>query len=83
MSRRYDISIVGAGVTGLTVAALFARSQVADRLSIRVIDGGARPDVAPGSDIGLRVAALANGSTAILQRGRCLAVARSGARRAV
>lgn len=62
----FDIAIVGAGVTGLTLAALLTQSHHADRLRIRVIDAAPRPQFDTNDDLALRVSAVANGSAAIL-----------------
>ncbi len=66
MKGRYRIAIVGAGITGLTLAALLARGRNADALEIVVIDGAARPGFSIGDDIALRVSAIANGSADLL-----------------
>jgi len=66
MKQRFDIVIVGAGMTGLTCAALLARSESAERLNISVIDAGPRPIFSAADDVALRVSAIANGSAAIL-----------------
>ena len=60
MRREDKVVVVGAGVTGLTVAALLA-----DRvpgLGITVVDKGARPESRPGDELDLRVSAIAPGS---------------------
>ncbi len=66
MKGRYRIAIVGAGITGLTLAALLARGRNADALEIVVIDGARRPDFSSSDDIALRVSAIANGSADLL-----------------
>lgn len=63
MKRTFDILIAGAGMIGLTVAALLARSEQSGRLNIRVIDAGERPRFDANSDVSLRVSAIANGSS--------------------
>jgi len=68
MSRMYEVVIAGAGMVGLTVAALFASSPAARRLQLRVVDAGPRPVYSPAGDVGLRVSAISLGSVAILDR---------------
>ena len=67
MSAAFRIVIVGAGMTGLTLAALLAGSRVAQRLDISVIDAGPEPETDADADIALRVSALANGSVELLE----------------
>lgn len=43
MNKGFDIVVVGAGVTGLTVASLLAQSEFAADLNIRIIDAAQRP----------------------------------------
>jgi len=66
MKNRYDIVVVGGGITGLTVAALLTRGNYAEALRVTVIDAAPRPQFDPDEDIGLRVSAIATGSAAIL-----------------
>ena len=66
MNRQFDVLIVGAGVTGLTVAALFAQSAHRDRLRITVVDSAARPCHEGSAEIALRVSAIATGSAELL-----------------
>ena len=58
MNKRFEIVIVGAGVTGLTVASLLAQSEVAADFKIRVIDAAQRPTWDSGDDVALRVSAV-------------------------
>jgi 2-octaprenylphenol hydroxylase len=60
--HQFDVVIVGAGMVGLTLANLLARSEQYDNLSITVIDAGKKPTFVPGSDVSLRVSAIASGS---------------------
>ena len=66
MKKDYKITIVGAGITGLTLAALLARSRHAGALQITVIDAGDRPVFSIDEDVSLRVSAIANGSAELL-----------------
>jgi 2-octaprenylphenol hydroxylase len=66
MNKQFDVLIVGAGVTGLTVAALLAQGEHSDRLNITVVDAASRPVHADSDDIALRVSAIATGSAALL-----------------
>lgn len=66
MKRQFDITIVGAGITGLTLAALLARGRQADALNITVIDAAERPEFSANDDVSLRVSAIANGSAELL-----------------
>lgn len=66
MKSSFDIAIVGAGITGLTLAALLAKSRHRDALNITVIDAALRLAFSATDDIALRVSAIANGSAEIL-----------------
>ncbi len=66
MKAQFDIVIVGAGITGLTLAALLAKGRHADALNITVIDAAKRPEFSAGDDVSLRVSAIANGSSELL-----------------
>ena len=63
MKRSYDIVIVGAGMVGLTAAALLSEN---DQLHITVIDAQKRPVFEPDAELSLRVSAIAPGSVEIL-----------------
>jgi 2-octaprenylphenol hydroxylase len=67
MKRPFDIAIVGAGVSGLMLAAKLAGSTVARELRITVLDAGPRPVPSPDDDVALRVSAIATGSADMLQ----------------
>ena len=66
MKRQFDITIVGGGITGLTLAALLARGRQADALNITVIDAVKRPEFSASEEVALRVSAIANGSAELL-----------------
>ena len=66
MKRRYDLVIVGGGIAGLAVAALFAQSRHAGALRLTVIDAAPRPRFDPDDDIALRVSAISTGSACML-----------------
>ena len=66
MNKQFEIVIVGAGVTGLTVAALLAQSRHNDRLRLTVVDAAARPCHRIEDDIALRVSAIATGCANLL-----------------
>jgi len=66
VNKKFDILIVGAGVTGLTVAALLAQSQQSDRLRLTLVDAAPRPAHRIKDDVALRVSAIATGSAELL-----------------
>jgi 2-octaprenylphenol hydroxylase len=66
MKGQFDIVIVGGGITGLTLAALLAKGHHADALNITVIDAAKRPGYSSDDDVSLRVSAIANGSSELL-----------------
>jgi 2-octaprenylphenol hydroxylase len=66
MNSQFKIIIVGAGITGLTLAALLAKGRHADVLGITVIDAAKRPKFLPEDGVSLRVSAIANGSAELL-----------------
>ena len=66
MKGQFEIAIVGAGITGLTLAALLARGRHANALKIRLIDAAKRPVFSSADDVSLRVSAIANGSAELL-----------------
>ena len=65
MKRPFEIVVVGAGITGLTLAALLAHSKHSDRLRTTIVDAGKRPVFDLSEDVSLRVSAIASGSTDI------------------
>lgn len=66
MSKTCNVLVVGAGVTGLTAAALMAQSRHAGGLQITVVDAAPRPVCDPSADVALRVSAIAQGSVELL-----------------
>ncbi len=66
MNNQYDIVVVGAGITGLMIAALLAKGPQHDRLRITVVDAAQRPQHKIDDDTGLRVSAIAAGSARLL-----------------
>ncbi len=65
MKRSYDVVIVGAGMVGLTAAALLSGN---DQLRITVIDSGKRPVFDTDDEVSLRVSAIAPGSVEVLSK---------------
>ncbi len=68
MKRDFRVVVVGAGLAGLTTAALLSRTPFAERLRITVVDAAERPAQPADDGIALRVSAIATGSVAILER---------------
>ena len=66
MNRPFRIVIVGAGITGLTTAALLASGKHRRRMQVTIVDAGKRPTFDMSEDISLRVSAVASGSADIL-----------------
>ena len=66
MRQTLGIVVVGAGMTGLTVAALLSQCGRRDRLRITVLDAGPRPTVSAEDPLSLRVSAIATGSAELL-----------------
>lgn len=66
MKRRYDVVIVGGGVTGLTLAAKLAAMEHAGALNITLLDAAPRPSFSVDDDVALRVSAIATGSAELL-----------------
>ena len=66
MNKNVHIVVVGAGVTGLTLAALLAQSENADSLRISIVDASNRPVWDANDDIALRVLAVSCGSAELL-----------------
>lgn len=66
MKSQFSIVIVGAGITGLTLAALLAKGRHGSALDITVIDAAKRPRFSADDAVSLRVSAIANGSAELL-----------------
>jgi 2-octaprenylphenol hydroxylase len=66
VNGQFDVVVVGAGVTGLTVAALLAQARYGDRLRLTLVDAAPRPIYKPEEDVALRVSAIATGSAELL-----------------
>jgi 2-octaprenylphenol hydroxylase len=66
MKSQFSIVVVGAGITGLTLATLLAKGRHASALDITVIDAAKRPRFSADDDVSLRVSAIANGSAELL-----------------
>lgn len=66
MNKQFHIVIVGAGVIGLSMAALLSQSSCKGQLKLTLIDAKNRPSPGSDDDIGLRVSAIANGSAELL-----------------
>ncbi len=66
MKQRYELVIVGGGITGLAIAALLVQSRHAGALRLTVIDAAPRPRFDPDDDIALRVSAISTGSACML-----------------
>ena len=66
MNKTYDVMIVGAGVAGLTVAALLAQCRYSNQLRLTIVDAAPRPVHEPADDVALRVSAIATGSAELL-----------------
>jgi 2-octaprenylphenol hydroxylase len=66
VNERFDIVIVGGGVTGLAVAALLAQCKQSGSLRLTLVDAAARPEYTAADDIALRVSAIATGSAEML-----------------
>jgi 2-octaprenylphenol hydroxylase len=67
MKRSCDLVIAGAGMVGLTLAALLARADSKKKLNITVVDAGPAPQFDPANEVSLRVSALSAGSVAVLE----------------
>ncbi len=67
MNAGYDIDIVivGAGIAGLTVAALLARGEHSERLRITVVDAAGQPQHDADAEVELRVSAISTGSAGL------------------
>jgi 2-octaprenylphenol hydroxylase len=68
MKDKFHLVIVGAGIAGLTVAALLAQSRASERLKITLVDAQQRPSRPVDEDVALRVSAIATGSLHLLDK---------------
>lgn len=66
MKRPLELAIAGAGITGLTLAALLARGDSRGRINLTIFDAGKRPAFDVSDDVALRVSAIAPGSAKTL-----------------
>lgn len=66
MNREFSIVVVGAGMVGLTVAALLQKSAQRERIRLHIVDAGQEPSYDVDDEIGLRVSAISLGSAQIL-----------------
>jgi len=66
VKSRFQVLLAGAGVVGLTLAALLARSAHRDRFGLTIVDAAPEPQFTDAKDIGLRVSAISTGTAAIL-----------------
>ena len=66
MKRHVNVVIAGAGVVGLTLAALLKRSPQSPHIRLTIVDAAPRPEFAASDEIGLRVSAISTGSAKIL-----------------
>lgn len=67
MKADFHVVIAGAGVVGLTLAALLSRSQQHEHIRLTVVDAAPQPAFTFDQDFGLRVSAISSGSADILQ----------------
>jgi len=65
MNRRYNIVVVGGGVTGLMAATLLAKGPQRDLMNITLVDAAPRPVFSPDDDVALRVSAISTGTAAL------------------
>ncbi|MCI0516445.1 MAG: FAD-dependent monooxygenase, partial [Woeseiaceae bacterium] len=68
MKDSFDIVIVGAGMVGLTLAALLTEGRSAGKLRLTVLDSGKQPRFVGSDEVDLRVSAISPGSAEILDR---------------
>lgn len=78
MKQDYHVVVAGAGVVGLTLAALLLRSGQREHLRLTIVDAATEPAFTFDQDIGLRVSAISTGSADILDRANAWADVISG-----
>jgi 2-octaprenylphenol hydroxylase len=66
VNRPFEIVIAGAGMTGLTLAAVLVQGRYREQMNITVVDAGKRPKFDIAGDVALRVSAISSGSAAML-----------------
>ena len=67
MKGTFDVLVAGAGITGLTLAALLAGGEQRERLRVRIVDARPRARFDAGGDVSLRVSAIAAGSMRLFE----------------
>jgi 2-octaprenylphenol hydroxylase len=68
MRAETHVVVVGAGIVGLTMAALLAQGEMRDSLRVTLLDAGTRPEGPVDSELKLRVSAIATGSAKLLEQ---------------
>lgn len=68
MRTQTHVVVVGAGIAGLTMAALLAQSETGESLRITLLDAGHRPELSADNELDLRVSAIATGSAQLLEQ---------------
>jgi 2-polyprenylphenol 6-hydroxylase len=68
MKRDYHVVVAGAGMVGLTLAALLSRSGQSRHIRLTIVDAMPEPAFTFDQDFGLRVSAISTGSADILRR---------------
>jgi 2-octaprenylphenol hydroxylase len=71
MKHTFEIVIVGAGMVGLTMAALLKNGPQGGQVRLTVLDAGDKPVYDREADTGIRVSAISPGSSRILSEAGC------------